>query len=180
MSSSKMGLLLILSLFAAVGCSHSGSDETKPAATAAAAPATAASSPSTAAGGNVCTRNILSFDDASGVLGQPVVATKEIPGDPQSCKFSTAGQSGLTVSVRPGHGKSAVGMYAAGKMDEFDKSAPMPGIGDEAFRSLSLQRVIARKGDLLCEITGSGLAAAGDDPVEKKIGDLCNKIFAAY
>jgi hypothetical protein len=129
--------------------------------------------------GNACERKLITPEDAAGILTAPVTGTKNIPGDPQSCKFDTAGYASLTVSVRPGHGKAAVGMYTSGKMDEFDKSAPLSGVGDEAVRSLGLQRVTARKDNLLCEITGPGLTRP-DDPMPQKLGALCNKIFAAY
>jgi hypothetical protein len=86
----------------------------------------------------------------------------------------------VTIALRPGHGKASVGGYTSGHMNEFEKSEPLPGVGDEAVRSLGLNRVIARKGDLLCEITGPGLAPPAGDPMIAKLGKLCNKIFAAY
>jgi hypothetical protein len=65
-------------------------------------------------------------------------------------------------------------------MNDYDKSEPLAGVGDEAVRSLGLNRIIARKDDLLCEITGPGLARASGDPSLQKLGALCNKIFASY
>jgi hypothetical protein len=103
---------------------------------------------------SVCDRNLIAPQDVNGLLDQPVAKIKNIPGDPQSCEFSTAGFSSLTISVRPGHDMAAVGMYTSGKMDQYEKSVPLAGVGDAAVRSLSLNRIVARKGDLLCEITG--------------------------
>jgi len=130
--------------------------------------------------GNACERNLISAQDVAVLFNEPIAGTRNVPGDPQSCEFNTAGFSSLTVSVRPGHGLAAVGMYTSGKMNEFEKSAPLDGVGDSAVRSLLLDRVIARKGDLLCEVTGPGAAKKPDDPAIRTLGMLCNKIVAAY
>jgi hypothetical protein len=130
--------------------------------------------------GNACERKLIAAQDVAGLLNEPITGSKNIPGDPQSCEFSTAGFSSVTISVRPGHGMAAVGMYSSGKMDEFEKSAPLAGVGDAAVRSLQLNRIVARKGDLLCEVTGPGMAKSADDPAIRTLGALCTKIFAAY
>ena len=149
------------------------------------APSGVANAPTTGVGaqvqpGSACDRKLIAAPDVASLVDQPITEIKNIPGDPQSCTFSTAGFSSVTVSVRPGHGMAAVGMYTSGKMDAYDKSAPMANVGDAAVRSLGLNRITARKGDLLCEITGPGIARAADDPMTLKLGSLCNKIFAAY
>jgi hypothetical protein len=130
--------------------------------------------------GNACERKLISAQDVAGLFNEPIAGSKNIPGDPQSCEFSTAGFSSLTISVRPGQGIAAVGMYTSGKMDEFEKSAPLAGVGDAAVRSVQLNRVVARKGDLLCEVTGPGSARSADDPAIRTLGMLCQKIFAGY
>ena len=130
--------------------------------------------------GSACDRKLIVASDVASLLDQPVVETKNIPGDAQSCEFRTGGFSSVTVSVRPGHGRAVLGMYTSGKMDEYDKSAPLSGVGDAAIRSLGLNRIDARKEDLLCEISGPGLAKGQDDPATLKLGALCNKIFATY
>jgi len=130
--------------------------------------------------GSACERKLVTAQDVASLFNEPIASSKNIPGDPQSCEFSTAGFSSVTISVRPGHGMAAVGMYTSGKMGEFEKSAPLAGVGDAAVRSLLLNRVIARKGDLLCEVTGPGMAKGEDDPATHALGVLCNKIFAAY
>jgi len=130
--------------------------------------------------GNACDRKLITAQDVAGLFSVPITTSKNIPGDPQSCEFSTAGFSSVTISVRPGHGMAAVGMYTSGKMGEFEKSAPLAGVGDAAVRSLLLNRIVARKGDLLCEITGPGDARSADDAAIHTLGALCNRIFAAY
>lgn len=114
------------------------------------------------------------------MLDAPVSETRNVPGDAQSCEFRTAGFASLTVTLRPGHGIAAVGAYTSGKMKAFDESEPLAGVGDEAVRSLSLDRIIARKGNTLCEITGPGLARPAGDPMTQKLGAMCNAIFAKY
>jgi hypothetical protein len=129
---------------------------------------------------SACDLHLVNAQDVSGLLDGPIVDTKNIPGDAQSCKMSTAGFSSVTISVRPGHGIAAIKTYTSGKMDEYEKSEPLPGVGDEAVRSHGLNRVMARKGDLLCEITGPGLSRPAGDPMIGKLGNLCNKIFSSY
>jgi len=134
----------------------------------------------TVAPGNACERKLISAQDVAGLFDEPITSSKNIPGDPQSCEFSTAGFSSLTISVRPGQGIAAVDMYTSGKMDDFEKSAPLAGVGDAAVRSMQLNRIVARKGDLLCEVTGPGGARGADDPAVHTLGMLCKKIFAGY
>ena len=169
---------LIMPICTLAICTLAACSKVSPPAAGTAAQVSASAAAATPA--SACDRKLLTTEDAAGILGAPVTVTKNIPGDAQSCAFKTAGFSSLTVSVRPGHGKAAVGMYTSGKMDEYDKSVPLAGVGTEAVRSLSLDRVIARNDDLLCEITGPGLANAADDGMARKLGALCNKIFAAY
>jgi hypothetical protein len=129
---------------------------------------------------SACDLNLVIAQDVSGLLDGPIVTTKNIPGDAQSCEMSTAGFSSVTISVRPGHGIASIKTYTSGKMDQYEKSEPLAGVGDEAVRSLGLNRVVARKGDLLCEITGPGLSRPAGDPMIGKLGGLCNKIFSSY
>ena len=130
--------------------------------------------------GSACDRKLIAIQDVASLFNQPVVETKNIPGDAQSCEFLTAGFSSVTISVRPGHGMAVLGMYTSGKMGEYEKSAPLIGVGDSAVRSLQLNRIVARKGDLLCEVSGPGNARGADDPAIHTLGALCNQIFAAY
>jgi hypothetical protein len=142
--------------------------------------AAAGQAPIAAPAGNACERKLITAQDVADLFNGPITMSKNIPGDSQSCEFSTAGFSSLTISVRPGHGMGAVGMYTSGKMDDFEKSAPLAGVGDAAVRSLLLNRIVARKGDLLCEVTAPGMAKGADDPAIHTLGVVCNKIFAAY
>ncbi len=160
-------LLVVTCLFCLAGCSKS-------------APDSAATAPSAAASKSACDLHLVTAQDAAALLNRPVSQMENIPGDAQSCHTSDAGMSDVTISLRPGHGIVALKTYTSGKMDEYEKSEPLTGIGDEAVRSLALNRVIARKGDLLCETTGPGLSPPAGDPMIGKLGGLCNKIFSSY
>lgn len=160
--------LLVVTFIALVGCSKTAPENASAGTPAAAVPAVTKS---------VCDLNLVTTKDVVGLLSEPVVSTKNIPGDPQSCKMETAGFSSVTFTLRPGHGISAVQTYTSGKMDAYEKSEPLAGVGDQAVRSLGVNRVIARKGDLLCEITGPGLSPPAGDPMTGKLGNLCNKIL---
>lgn len=139
----------------------------------------AATQPPAALAASVCDKKLVTAQDVASLFSEPVVNMKNIPGDPQSCAFKTAGFSGASISVRPGKGIAVLSTYTSGHMSEYDKSEPLAGVGDEAIRSLNLNRIVARKGDLLCEITGPGLARPSGDPMIANLSGLCEKIFAA-
>ena len=163
--------LLLVTCVALIGCSKTAPEN--------ATSAKATTQPSEASK-SACDLNLVTNQDVAGLFKDPVVNTKNIPGDAQSCEMSTAGFSGVTISLRPGQGVAVLSTYTSGKMNEFDKSEPLPGVGDEAVRSLGLNRITARKGDLLCEITGPGLSPPVGDPSIAILGKVCNKVFGAY
>ena len=126
--------------------------------------------------GNACDRKLVTSADAAAILGEPIASEKALPGDAQSCVFTTAGFTTLTISLRPGLGRTTVDTWAAGKM-------PMPvtdvsGVGERAVWQSTLKEIIAEKNNLLCDIgvVGPG-QGAGATP--ETLGALCNKIFAA-
>lgn len=129
--------------------------------------------------GNACDRKLLTPADAGGILSEPISGTRPVPGDPQSCELTTAGSSGITVSLRPGLGRTTVETWTAGRMPV--PATPLAGVGDEAAWADALTEVIAEKNDLLCDVQVSGLAPSlrkGPAPgPEKAIGALCNTIF---
>jgi hypothetical protein len=125
---------------------------------------------------NACDRKLVSSTDATEILGQPVASEEVLPGDAQSCVFTTADFTTLTISLRPGLGRATVDTWAAGKM-------PMPvtnvsGVGERAVWQSTLKEINAEKNNLLCDIGVVGPGhGAGATP--EKLGALCNKIFAA-
>jgi hypothetical protein len=125
---------------------------------------------------NACDRKLVSSADAAEILGEPVASEKALPGDAQSCVFTTADFTTLTISLRPGLGRATVDTWAAGKM-------PMPvtnvsGVGERAVWQSTLKEINAEKNNLLCDIgvVGPGHSAGA---TAEKLGALCNKIFAA-
>jgi hypothetical protein len=141
----------------------------------------------TAFQGNVCDRKLLTLADVDGILDQPVVGTKPLQGDAQTCYFITAqdahGAGKIQVSLRPGHGKAAIGSFTSGGMNEYATWKPLAGVGDEAVWLPDLHEVDARKGDTLCVVgapmfMSKALRDAGESAQQQRLGALCNKVFS--
>jgi hypothetical protein len=141
----------------------------------------ATAAPAKASLGSACKRQLLTSDDVGAVLRAPSTAA-EIPGDNGStCSFTTAGYASLTVTLRPGMGKTTLAIWKSGKMPV--SGVAEQGVGDEAMWVDGTHEVVARKNDLLCDIQVSGLDrnAPGTSIADQRrgAGALCNKIFAA-
>lgn len=135
----------------------------------------------TASRGSACKQGLLTADDVASVLRAPSTAA-EVPGDNGStCSFTTAGYASLSVTLRPGMGKTSLAIWKSGKMPV--SGVAEQGVGDEAVWVEGTHEVVARKNDLLCDIQVSGLignvpgASIADQ--RRGAGALCNKIFAA-
>jgi hypothetical protein len=107
---------------------------------------------------------------------------EEIPGDNGStCRFTTADYASLSVTLRPGMGKTSLAIWKSGKMPV--SGVAEPGVGDDAVWVEGLHEVVAQKNDLLCDIQVSGLGrnAPGASLADQRraVDALCNKIFAA-
>jgi hypothetical protein len=130
---------------------------------------------------SVCDRHILNPEDVAGILSAPITGTQPLPGDAQSCEFTTASFPVIIVSVRPGLGRTTVDAWSTGKMPL--DSSPLTGVGDAAVWQETLHEVIAQKNAILCDIQvrggGSDLALNAKG-LPTAVGALCNKIFAAY
>jgi hypothetical protein len=138
--------------------------------------ATAGGSKAQGAAGNACDRKILTAADVTGILNAPITETRTIPGDPQSCKFATAGFTSITVTVRPGAGNTTVDTWLAGRMPL--AAVPLAGVGERAAWVTDLTEVVATKANLLCDIQVQ--AGGGSKPgLQAAAGALCNKVFAA-
>jgi hypothetical protein len=126
--------------------------------------------------GNPCERKLIGEADVAGIMTSPVVKMEPLEGDRQSCVFSTALQSHITVMVRPGLGNVTVSGWEKGQMNL--PVTAVTGVGDRAVWQDTLNEVIATKNDVLCDISvmgPPGTAAAG---AQKRLGDLCNTIFS--
>jgi hypothetical protein len=130
---------------------------------------------------SVCARDLLPKAELAAVLKAPITGQKPIAGDPQSCEYTTAGFSGITISVRPGLGGTTVDAWATGKMPL--EVQPLSNVGDRAVWQDTLHELIAQQHNLLCDIQvrGSGQEiAVAADALPQAVGKLCDKIFAAY
>lgn len=142
----------------------------------------AATKPSAAAG-SVCDRKLLTIQDVSGILAEPVTGAKPLEGDPQTCQFVTAsvdrGGPTIRITLRPGHGTQAVKAALDGTMNVDAK--PVAGIGDSAAWIEALSELDVDKGGTLCVAAVGGAAAIQAKPsdLQARLGALCTKVFAA-
>jgi len=131
--------------------------------------------------GNVCDLKLLSAADLVGVLDQPVNGTKSLPGDAQTCIFTSGTEPGapqLSVSLRAGLGRATIASFTSGHMDEYSKWQTLAGVGDGAVWLPQLHEVQAQQDDVLCNVHPDVASAAlGHPPVQQKLGALCNTIF---
>lgn len=167
---SRLACFLLILLLVLGACSKTVSN------TGAAASQSVANTAASTPAGNACDRKLVTSADAAGILGEPAASEETLPGDAQSCVFTTADFTTLTISLRPGLGRVTVDTWAAGKM-------PVPvtnvsGVGERAVWQSTLKEINAEKNNLLCDIGVVGPGhRAGATP--EKLGALCNKIFAA-
>jgi hypothetical protein len=124
---------------------------------------------------NVCDSKIVAPGDLADVLSGPITA-KTLPGDPQTCEFSADGYSSVSVTVRPGLGDVTVSEWTGGKLPT--DAGTVTGIGDRAAWQSTLKELIATKHNVLCDIGSQGTKASEAD-LQKKFGQLCEKIWAA-
>lgn len=174
--------LALVSLLAGVGsCSRAASSK----AGSSSAPSKSESQAAPRAG-NACERELLTPQDVAGVLSDPIVGTKNLNGDPQTCYFITgttesAGGPELMVSLRPGLGVATIGTYTSGKMNPYAEWTPLKGVGDGAVWLPALHEVVAQKDNALCDIQtlqGLNKNLRTVEAQQMRLGDLCNKIFA--
>src|SRR5580693_7894124 len=102
-------LVLLPLILVAAGCSKAAAPSDGNAPT---APAAAASSSDGGAGG-ACGGH-LNQADVQPLLSGPITAVKPAPSDPDSCVFSTAGFSSITVTVRSTGGKQTLESWHKG------------------------------------------------------------------
>jgi len=127
-----------------------------------------------------CEAQRLTSKDVAGILVAPIIGTKTVSGDVQSCEYSTGGFPAIIISVRPGLGKSSVDAWIAGRMPL--KASPLPGVGEAAAWQASLHEVIAEKRNLLCDVKllgGASDIAISVDSLPGALGALCDRVFAS-
>jgi hypothetical protein len=172
---SRLFLVALVGLLPA--CNAHPSGQASSAAAGGAPPATGGRA---ASGGSVCDRHLITAADVAGIVEPPIVGSRSIPGDPQSCTFETSGFAAVVVSLRPANGRITVETWTAGRMPV--SATPLAGVGDHAAWVASLNEVDAEKDDVLCVIEArmpSARYRSAPAELQQRLGALCNKIFAA-
>ena len=160
--------VLLLVTLAAAGCSKTASSSV--ASVAAAANVAGAANVATSGGASACERHLIDQADVQPLLTGPITSVKPLESDPESCMFSTAGFSSITITVRPGQGKQTLESWHHGPV------TPLRGVGDDAVWEADLKEVVAAKGDTLCTVTAMGPQVT--PATAQSEGALCNKVFA--
>ncbi len=161
-------LVLLPVILMVVGCSKSAAP---PGGNTATAPAVTASVGSSDAGAGGGCGGHLSQADVQPLISGPVTSVKPAPSDPDSCVFSTAGFSSISVTVRSTGGRETLESWRKGPV------TPVPGVGDDAVWEAAIQELVASKGDTLCTVTAMGSEVAAATAATE--GALCTKVFAA-
>jgi hypothetical protein len=124
---------------------------------------------------NVCDGKIITPADVASVLPGSI-NVKTLEGDPQTCEYQASGFSHVSITVRPGLGDITVAQWANGGVSV--DSAAVSGIGDRARWQSTLHELIGTKHNVLCDIGAEGVGGSEAD-LQKKLGQLCDKIWAA-
>ncbi len=140
-------------------------------------------------GGNVvetaCEKNIMPSDVAD-IITAPV--TKQPGYNPQSCSYHASAGATVTISLYSGGEDGKFTWSTMSNPANTGTLSPLAGIGDTALHAHGGTVVIARKGDLVCsvDITGTDnangmqvITKARGEELAKKLGALCEKVFAA-
>jgi hypothetical protein len=171
----RIGLPVAILLASTVACSNGNAS---PPAAGTKAPAASAATGTTT--GNACDHKWIQQADVDGILSDPVTSMGPLQGDPQTCLFKTANFASIRIATRPGLGKTTLDAWSSGRMGL--SATPLSGIGDQAVWQDTLKEINATKGDLLCDVgidgpPGSTKLSTAD--LQKRLGGLCTKIFAA-
>ncbi|HWF86759.1 MAG TPA: hypothetical protein VG222_17995 [Vicinamibacterales bacterium] len=122
--------------------------------------------------------------DVAGILTAP--ATRKPGADPASCMYQTQTKANVTINVAKGD--EVKGAWTLATTYNATKN-PLASVGDEALYNPQGTTLIARKGETSCRVDAVGYdnANAMDDitkdrgeALARKLGALCNKLFAAH
>ena len=149
------------------GCSQSAAPS---GGNAALAPAGAAVTPTSGDASTAVGCHGLSQADVQPLLSGPITAVKPAPSDPDTCVFSTAGFSSISVTVRSSGGKDTLQSWHKGPV------TPVPGVGDDAVWEAGIQELVASKGDVLCTVSAMGSEVAAATATTESA--VCSKVFA--
>jgi hypothetical protein len=147
---------------------------------------TGAAQRSAAADGNAPANpcDVITAADVAGILTAP--ATRKPGADPASCMYQTQTKANVTINVAKGD--EVKGAWTLATTYNATKN-PLASVGDEALYNPQGTTLIARKGETSCRVDAVGYdnANAMDDitkdrgeALARKLGALCNKLFAAH
>ena len=149
---------------------------------------TAAAQPSNNAGGNNASGNpcdTITAADLAGIIVMPVTraSSESAPG---LCIYES--KSHAKVTIGEAHGDEVKFAWTLATTTNA-ANIPVVGIGDEAMRDVTGTTLIARKGGVSCrvDVLGYDNSDAMDDITKdrgdvlaRKLGALCNKLFAGH
>jgi len=184
MSRSTTRLAVIVWTLCATSACSKPRAETASAASAERSDASASAGADTAAVALDCGK-VFSPDDAAGLLKAPVTVSK-IPGG-DWCSFGNDALSNIT--VRTGSDEDTEMMWDDATVStNRTKFVALPGVGDQAVFKAGTRaedpEVASKKGKVYCIVSIDGGAAdgfkrLGGEELAKRLGALCNKVFAA-
>ena len=128
-----------------------------------------------------CAR-VFSPGDVAGILTEPAtISTYTLRSG--SCSFEAAKDAG-TVRIYSGTDfTNELTWNDVTKSVHRTKYAALPGVGDEAYRNIvDGTELFARKGKFYCTVLLIGVktpASARGEPLSRKMGALCSKVFAS-
>jgi hypothetical protein len=173
-----VGLLVAIALSLLTACSQGASTPKTAAA--------ATTKTSVAADGDAPTNpcDVITAADVAGILTAP--STRKSGLTSASCMYQTQSRANVTIGVARGDEEKGAWMLAT----TYNATKnPLAGVGDEALYNPDGTTLIARKGDTSCrvDVVGYDNASAMDDitkdrgeALARKLGALCNKLFAAH
>jgi hypothetical protein len=132
---------------------------------------------------NACEKD-LTVNDVTGIVAAEKVTVSTMSTNPEACSFDAARGVSIVVSLRSGDEIEPFWRLAINQ--NHNRMIQISGVGNTALRTPGGEEVLARKGDLSCQISvvnfaasqlGKSLKADGSE-LARKLGALCNKVFA--
>lgn len=174
----------VIALCLLTACSQ-GASTAQSGANANAASTAAAPTSDTASGGmpgSPC--DVIAAADVAGIIIAPVTRASA-DSAPDLCIYEAKSHAKVTISE--GQGDTAKGAWMLATTYNGAKT-PLAGVGDEALYGPEGATLIARKGNRSCRVDVLGydnsdamdeITKDRDDALAKKLGALCNKLFAS-
>lgn len=133
--------------------------------------------------GNACEQE-LTVNDVAAIVTAKKITVSTMLTNPEACSFDAGHGASIVVSLRAADEIEPFWRLAINQ--NHNRMIPMSGVGDTALRTPGGEEVLARKGDLSCQVDAVNFAAppaaralnAGGGALARKLGALCKKVFA--